>query len=103
MNNRNAIKFRAFIPHEGYDEAIKKIEDKHKQIEKPILSEDDFERLNRMLIDSLNNHTEFTFKFFNGGFINEAVGVVTSFNNNSKILTINDELRFKIDDLIDMN
>lgn len=36
-------------------------------------------------------------------FINEAVGVVTAFNNNSKILTINDELRFKVDDLIEIN
>lgn len=52
--NRNAVKYQPFKPLEGHDEALREKERKLDIVEKPILSEDDCERVNSVLCEILN-------------------------------------------------
>ncbi|MFI3329943.1 MAG: YolD-like family protein [bacterium] len=102
MNNRNAIKYRPFAAVEGHAEALEALHKKVDLIDKPIPGEDDIERINQTLINSLQYKQQITIKVFNKGKIDSINGVVESFNNNNKTLLLSDYTKIKIEDIVDV-
>ncbi len=102
MNNRNAIKYRPFAAVEGHAEAIEALHKKVDLVEKPIPSEDDIERINRLLVEAVHTKKEVKITLFNAGTILDKYAVIESFNNNNKTLLLSDNTKIKIDDIINV-
>lgn len=62
--SRGAIKYQPFSALEGHKEAIKKVEEEVYDVTKPYLSEDDYERINTILIECINNNLVCTISLF---------------------------------------
>ncbi len=99
--NRNAIKFRAFIPQEGYASLLEAKEQEYYKIVKPCLSEDDEIRINYVLTDSLNYKEQIIVTLYKNGFKEHLEGYITNFNKNNMTITLDDGSKAKINDIID--
>lgn len=64
MVSRGAIKYQPFNALEGHKEALEEKEKKLLHVERPILSEDDFSRINDSLLEVINNHITAKFYIF---------------------------------------
>ncbi len=62
--SRGAIKYQPFKALEGHTDALKEKEELRKKVDKPILSEDDFERINNNLVEIINENLEGTFYIY---------------------------------------
>ncbi len=69
--SRGAIKYQPFKALEGHDEALRDREMKRTLVDRPSLSQDDFERLNDILIRVINEGKVATFFVFRKGSIIE--------------------------------
>ncbi len=99
--SRNAIKFRAFIPQEGYYEYMAQREKEREKISKPVLSPDDEERINSVIIDSLNYGEVVEIITIKNGFKQIIQGIIEECRMDHKYITMYDGTRVLINDIID--
>lgn len=71
------------------DKAIKEILDRKSYIQKPILSEEMIEEIEREILTSYNEKTSITLKYYNNGKISETEGIITKLDPINKKITIN--------------
>lgn len=75
--SRGAIKYQPFKALDGHTDALREKEQNRNKVERPILSEDDCQRINDLLIEVINENLEATFYVFRR---NEIIEIISKVN-----------------------
>lgn len=98
-------KWQPFDALEGYSDALRKVEREKEKREKPILLTDKLEELNEKLFNSFEEKKEIEIEYYNRGFLDKFVGVVSKIDYINKEIIINQEegkKKLKINLIIDI-
>lgn len=87
--DRGIIKWAAFDALIGFNSMLKEMKHKLGKIDKPILSEDDFENMNRVIKQAISDKLEVIITFYQDGYSKTTFGYIKKldFNNKEIILT----------------
>ena len=103
MSNRGIIKWQPFeslIPNKVIINSI--LNEKNK-IERPILSSDQLDNLNIIILESYYNKSNVTIKYFINNSIKEYFGIITSLDYNIKTIVVNNQLKLHISQILQIN
>ncbi len=82
--DRGIIKWAAFDALNGFNSMLKEMRRRLGKIDKPILSVDDFETLNRQLQDALLENLEIEITYYENGYSKTSFGKIKKLDYNSK-------------------
>ena len=103
MNDRGIIKWQPFASLISSKEVINSILKGKNKIEKPILSTDQLETLNALLKESYYTQSQTIIYYFKNNQIYKITGIITEINQNTKIITINKQIKLHISQILQIN
>ncbi len=103
MNDRKAKKFMPFDALEGFKESLNNIHRKYNYLEKPVLSEDQLEELDSLLLECYAKMNLINFDYYNDGVITNYTGFIDEIDVLKKCIILQDKKRFLISNIIKMN
>ena len=103
MKHRGIIKWQPFESLLPNKVIINSILNEKNKISKPILSTDQLEDLNNIILESFYNQSSITIKYFANNYIKIDDGVITSLNYNNKTIIINNKLKLHISQILQIN
>ena len=92
--DRGIIKWAAFDALNGFNSMLKEMKYKLGKVDKPILSEDDFEQMNQTMKQAIIEDLEVVIKFYEDGYAKSTFGKIKKldFNNKQIILTTRERI-----------
>lgn len=97
--DRGIIKWAPFDALIGFHQLISEIIYNRNKIDHPILLEDKLEELNQTFNEVLEKKLEANYKYYKNGYIIETYGFVVSFDELKKVISLDNGLKIKIDDV----
>ncbi|XMB71584.1 YolD-like family protein [Mycoplasmatota bacterium WC30] len=86
--DRGIIKWAAFDALNGFNSMLKEMRRRLGKIDKPILSEDDFEILNRQLQEALLDNLEIEITYYENGYSKTGFGKIKKLDFNNKLIIL---------------
>ncbi len=74
--DRGIIKWNAFDALVGYSSMLEEMRYRLGKKERPVLSDDDYEQLNRDLINAMQNRLEIEIRYFHDGYARFTYGTI---------------------------
>lgn len=92
--DRGIIKWAAFDALNGYHSMLQEMQYRLGKKEKPILSDDDYETLNRNILSAIKNDSEVELKYYADGYIKTTYGKIKKLDypNRLVILTTREKI-----------
>ena len=100
MLDRGMIKWQPFDSLISSKEVVNSILVQKNKINKPILSLDQMEDLNQKIYESYYNQSLVIIKYFQDNNINQIKGKITTINQTTKIILINQSLKLHISQIL---
>ncbi|MDT8336539.1 MAG: YolD-like family protein [Candidatus Izemoplasmatales bacterium] len=98
--DRGIIKWAAFDALNGYHSMLKEMQHRLGKKAKPILSDDDYEILNRNIQEAIINKKEIELKYYNDGYIKVTYGMVKKLDYVSKTIILSTLEKIPAEDII---
>ena len=103
MSDRGMIKWQPFESVVSSKMIVNSILTEKNKVRKPILSIDQLDNLNNLIVENYYSKNKISIKYFKNNHINEITGIITHINQNNKIITINHELNLHISQILQIN
>ena len=87
-HDRGIIKWSAFDALSGFNPMLKEMKHRLGKTDKPILSEDDYETLNRIMEDAILDNNEVSITYFEGGYSKMTFGRIKKLDYNTKLIIL---------------
>lgn len=100
--DRGIIKWAAFDALNGFNPMLKEMKHRLGQTEKPILSDDDFENMNRTLQLAIINQAEIALSYFEQGYSKTTFGKIKKLDYNNKQIVMNNLERISAFDILNI-
>lgn len=100
MHDRNNIKWAPFNSVINGSEVLKEIQEEKSRKEKPVLSEDQLEELERTIWEVFNNQSVVEVIFFKKNHFNKTTGIITNVDTVQKKITINNKNSYYFSNII---
>jgi hypothetical protein len=100
--DRGIIKWAPFDALVGYHEIIERMKHRNGKKERPVLSEDQYEQLNRRLKMALHYALEVEISYYKDGYINHTFGQIKKVDWHRRQLLLSTYEKISADDLIEM-
>ncbi len=100
MHDRNNIKWAPFNSVINGQDVIKEINEEKSRINKPILSEDQLEELENIILEVLSNQSTIELIFYRNNHFYKVTGKITSVNTAQKKITINNQKSYYFANII---
>ena len=91
MHNRNEIKWNPFNSLINGNKIIEELNDIKTKCEKPILSEDQLNEINKLLIDSFTTKSKINIQYYENGNFYNLEGIINYFNNFNNYIIISNK------------
>ncbi len=101
--DRGIIKWSAFDALNGYNSMLKEMKRRLGEISKPILSDDDFEKLNSKLKEAVINKCEIELAYYEKGYIKTTYGKIKKLDYVNKVLILTTLERISAIDVLNIN
>lgn len=101
-NDRGIIKWAPFDALNGFQEAIALHKYNMNKIDKPVLSEDQFDVLNVTLVENMKNNSEIEIYYFQDGYIKNTYGYIKKVDYVFKQLILKNGLKIDIEDIVNL-
>ena len=98
--DRGIIKWNAFDALVGYSSMLEEMKYRLGKKDKPVLSDDDYEELNRSLVSAWKDHQEVELKYFHDGYVRTTYGIIDSLDFTQKEIRLSTYETFKAEDII---
>lgn len=102
-HDRGIIKWAPFDALVGYHSIIKELKYRLGKRNKPVLSDDQFEELNRNLMIAFTQNLEIEIEFFNQGYTKYTYGKIKKIDWISKVVILSNYERIQADDIIEIH
>lgn len=86
--DRGIIKWAAFDALNGFNSMLKEMKHRLGKIDKPTLSEDDFEVLNRTLQEAIVEHLEISITYYENGYSKMTFGHIKKLDYDNKAIVL---------------
>jgi len=86
--DRGIIKWAAFDALNGFNSMLKEMRRRLGKVDKPILSVDDFETLNRQLQEALLDNLEIEITYYENGYSKTGFGKIKKLDYNNKMIIL---------------
>lgn len=86
--DRGIIKWAAFDALEGFNPMLKDMRHRLGKTEKPILSDDDFETMNRALQEAILTQAEVEITYFEAGYSKTTFGHIKKLDFNNRLIVL---------------
>ena len=96
MNDRGMIKWQPFESLISSKEVVNSILKMKNEVNKPILSIDQLEKLNELILKSYYNQAKIVICYFKSNQIYKITGTIIEINPNMKIITLNNQIKLHI-------
>lgn len=100
--DRGIIKWGSFDALVGYSSMIEELKYKLGKKEKPSLSEDALEMMNRSLQDALKNDKEIELRYFQDGYTRHTYGKVFKIDYQNKLIVLSTREKFYADEILEI-
>lgn len=100
--DRGIIKWNAFDALVGYSSMLEEMRYRLGKKPRPILSEDDFEAMNRNLQEALQTKRDIELKYYHDGYIRFTFGTVKKVDFTRKEITLSTWEKFQAEDIIEI-
>ncbi len=100
MHKRENVKWAPFNSVINGDEVLKEIKEKKEKRNKPILSEDQLEELERLVMESLADQCEIEIIFYKNNRFYKTSGIITAVDKIQKKLTINNNTSYYFSNIL---
>jgi len=87
-HDRGIIKWAAFDALNGFNSMLKEMLRRLGKVDKPILSDDDFEILNRQLQEALLDNLEIEITYYENGYSKTSFGKIKKLDYNNKMIIL---------------
>ncbi|MCK9236200.1 MAG: YolD-like family protein [Acholeplasmataceae bacterium] len=101
--DRGLIKWAPFDALVGYNELIKELRLKLGKQEKPLLSDDQFEELNRQLAFAYHHHLEITIEYYQNGYFKHLFGHIKTIDPINKKIILTSSEKINCDDVVHLS
>ncbi|MFA7075386.1 MAG: YolD-like family protein [Candidatus Izemoplasmatales bacterium] len=98
--DRGIIKWAAFDALIGYQSMLKEMQYRLGKKNKPVLSDDDYEILNRSVQEAISNKNEVELKYYNDGYIKTTYGMIKKLDFLEKVIVLSTYERIPADDIV---
>jgi hypothetical protein len=86
--DRGIIKWAAFDALNGYHSMLKEMQHRLGKKDRPSLSDDDYEELNRNLQSAIINNQDIELKYYDGGYIKTTYGKIKKLDYVNKLVVL---------------
>lgn len=100
--DRGIIKWAPFDALVGYHSLLEEMKYRLGKKEKPILSDDDFEALNRHLLQALKESREIEIRYYRDGYIHSTFGKIKTVNYTNKQLILTSFETLAAEDIVEI-
>jgi hypothetical protein len=100
--DRGIIKWAAFDALNGYHSMLKEMQHRLGKRDKPILSDDDYEELNRNIKDAYINKQEVELKYYSDGYIKVTYGKIEKPDYVNKVIKLSTYERIPAEDIVSL-
>ena len=100
--DRGIIKWAAFDALSGYHSMLKEMQHRLGKKAKPILSDDDYEALNRNIQEAIINKKEVELRYYSEGYIKVTYGLVNKCDFVSKNIILSTLEKIPADDIVSL-
>jgi hypothetical protein len=100
--DRGIIKWAAFDALSGYHSMLKEMQHRLGKKAKPILSDDEYELLNRNLQVAMNNHKEVELQYYSDGYIKTTYGQIKKLDFINKTVILTTYEKISADDVVNL-
>lgn len=101
--DRGIIKWNAFDALVGYSSMIEEMRYRLGKKEKPVLSDDVYEQLNRDLTLAWQNHQEVEIRYYHDGYARFTFGTIRKLDFTNREVILSTYERLKAEDIIGLN
>ncbi len=101
--DRGIIKWSAFDALDGYSSMLKEMQLRLRKRPKPVLSDDDFEIMNRRLKDAIITKCEIELLYYDSGYIKTTYGKIRKLDFNDKMITLTTLEKISAFDVLTIN
>lgn len=98
--DRGIIKWAAFDALNGFNSMLKEMKHKLGKIDKPILSEDDFDNMNSVIKQAITENLEVVISFYEDGYSKTTFGKIKKLDFNSKQIVLTTRERISAFDVL---
>lgn len=98
--DRGIIKWAPFDALVGFHGLLNELKDQLSRRERPVLSDDDYEALNRHLMQAINERCMTSIHYFTKGHIRQLYGRITKVDFTFKTITVDHQKTLSAQDLI---
>ncbi|MDD3129076.1 MAG: YolD-like family protein [Candidatus Izemoplasmatales bacterium] len=100
--DRGIIKWAAFDALSGYHSMLKEMQYRLGQREKPVLSDDEYETLNRNIQTAINYKKEVELKYYSDGYIKVTFGFIEKLDFINKRITLSTYEKILAEDIVSL-
>lgn len=100
--DRGIIKWSAFDALVGYHSMLEEMKYRLNKKERPSLSEDQLEELNRKLQEARIHDLEFELRYFHDGYVRFTFGKIKKIDFSSRTIVLSTLERFKAEDILEI-
>lgn len=101
--DRGIIKWSAFDALNGYSSMLKEMQLRLRKKPKPVLSDDDFETMNRRLKEAIITECEVELLYYDSGYLKTTYGRVKKLDFNDKTIVLSTLERVSAFDVLTIN
>jgi hypothetical protein len=98
--DRGIIKWNAFDALVGYSSMLEEMRYRMGKKERPVLSDDDYEQLNRDLNHAMQEHLEVEIRYFHDGYARFTYGTIRRLDYAKREIVLSTMERLKADDIL---
>jgi len=98
--DRGIIKWAAFDALNGYHSMLKEMQHRLGKKEKPLLSEDDYDTINRNIQEAITEQKEIELKYYSDGYIKTTYGLVKKLDFVSKSVILMTKEQIFAEDIV---
>jgi len=100
--DRGIIKWAAFDALVGYQTMLEEMKYKRGKKAAPSLTDDSYERLNRIIILAYQNKQEIGFRYYLDGYVKTTYGVIVKLDFTYHTIKLSTQELFKAEDIVDI-
>jgi len=100
--DRGIIKWAAFDALVGYHSMLEEMKHRLGKKEKPTLSEDALDELNRKLQEAIQKDSEIEVHYFHDGYTRFTFGKITKVDYNSRLIFLSTKEKFLAEDILEI-
>lgn len=102
MPSRNQIKWAPFNSVINTKKELNNLAKNKEKLEKPVLSEDQINYFNMLIMESLNNKIKLEFSIYFNGFINKKESIVKKIDSLNEIIYLENKSKIFINSIINI-